>query len=376
MDSNTLKILLFIPVLYTYISLTRIHKGKTKNIIFSLLILSLFIISYFTNAILLYGFCFIFILLFTLFYDEEPFKLEVLWLVPYLIITTLVSFIIKIDIAIVLISLISLLLIYYKKKQRDLVIILLSTCLFILLVFLIKVSIFKLIFSFLLLVILDVMHSNSESTIETNINKFQKQILTSQYKEVKDIYLQMRGWRHDYHSHLQSMKAHLESNNINKLKEYLNELEDSLNSVDLLVKSGNEMIDAILNSKLTLAKKDNININVKVSVIGSISITDTDLCIILGNLLDNAIESCKKINEKDRFIRVYLDTFGSQFYLSIQNSAKEILNFEEKNYISTKRGNHGLGMKRVALLVENYNGYLNLQNEPGIFATELTIPLS
>lgn len=135
------------------------------------------------------------------------------------------------------------------------------------------------------------------------------------------------------------------------------------------------MIDAIFNSKLSLAKAKGIRLDASVSVLGELPIKDTDLCIMFGNLLDNAIESCEQIPAADRFIRVYCDTFGQQLYLSIQNSAKEILSFEERRYISTKRGNHGLGMKRVALLVEHYKGYLNLQNEPGIFAAELTLPL-
>ena len=65
----------------------------------------------------------------------------------------------------------------------------------------------------------------------------------------------------------------------------------------------------------------------------------------------------------------------SQLYFSIQNSAKEDPDFNEQNYITKKRGNHGLGMKRVQTAVEKYQGYLNLANEPGIFAAEVTIPL-
>lgn len=66
----------------------------------------------------------------------------------------------------------------------------------------------------------------------------------------------------------------------------------------------------------------------------------------------------------------------SQLYLSIQNSAKAEPDFEERNYISKKRGNHGLGMKRVQTATEKYHGYLNLANEPGIFAAEVTMPIA
>lgn len=135
------------------------------------------------------------------------------------------------------------------------------------------------------------------------------------------------------------------------------------------------MVDAILNSKLSLARQKAIRLDVKVNVVGDLNISDMDLCVILGNILDNALEACEKIEQERRFVRLYFDTFGQQLHLSLQNSAKEILSFSEKHYISTKRGNHGLGMKRVALLVDAYGGCLNLQNEPGVFAVELTIPL-
>ena len=75
------------------------------------------------------------------------------------------------------------------------------------------------------------------------------------------------------------------------------------------------------------------------------------------------------------FLRIYIVVNKSQLYASIQNSAREELDFNERNYISTKRGNHGLGMKRVKALADKYDGYLTLANEPGIFAAEVTLPL-
>ncbi len=186
----------------------------------------------------------------------------------------------------------------------------------------------------------------------------------------------MRGWRHDYHNHLQTIKAHLDLNQLDEVNKYLLELEQDLSRVDSYVKSGNLMVDAILNSKISLAENKKINVICKAELPENLIITDIDMCVILGNLLDNATESCMKIEENKRFIRIYIAILKKQLYVSIQNSAKEELNFNERNYISTKRGEHGLGMKRVKILVDKYNGYLNLQNEPGIFASEITIPLT
>lgn len=210
---------------------------------------------------------------------------------------------------------------------------------------------------------------------EASTERFQRDILSHQYEEVKEIYLNMRGWRHDYHNHLQVMKAQMAAGQTEEMGRYLDELEQNLDRVDTYVKSGNMMTDAILNSKLSLAEQKGIRVSCKAVLPKELSIEDVDLCVLLGNLLDNALEACEKIPEAGRFLRIYMTVNRSQLYVSIQNSAKEELDFNERNYISTKRGNHGLGMKRVKALIDRYEGYLTLANEPGIFAAEATIPL-
>lgn len=210
---------------------------------------------------------------------------------------------------------------------------------------------------------------------EFKTEQFRRDLMEHQYEEIKGVYMDMRGWRHDYHNHMQVMKAQLALGNLNETQEYLNALEKELDRVDTLVKSGNLMVDAILNSKLTLARRQKILVNCMAKVPEKISVEDVDLCVILGNLMDNALEACRLLEEKDRFLRIYMTVNKSQLYLSIQNSAKEDPDFDEQNYITKKRGNHGLGIKRVQTSVEKYQGYLNLANEPGIFAAEVTIPL-
>lgn len=113
----------------------------------------------------------------------------------------------------------------------------------------------------------------------------------------------------------------------------------------------------------------------KARVPDTLTVDDVDLCVILGNLLDNAIEACAALPADGRWLRVYVAARGSQLYASIQNSAVEDPSFNQRNYISEKRGNHGLGMKRVAAVVEKYEGFLNLANEPGVFAAEVSLPL-
>ena len=234
---------------------------------------------------------------------------------------------------------------------------------------------------YLMIVMLLILFFLLESTLreyqmgyESNAREFQNRLMQQQYEEIRSVYLNLRGWRHDYHNHIQALKAFFDREQFGEARNYLNEIETELERVDSFVRSGNLMADAILNSKITHAVNKEIQVSCDATLSEELFISDMDLCIILGNILDNAIEACEKIPAEDRFLRIYMAIIKEQLYISVQNSAPEILNFEERNYISTKRGNHGLGMKRVAAVVEKRDGFLNLNNEPGIFGTEITIP--
>ena len=211
---------------------------------------------------------------------------------------------------------------------------------------------------------------------EFRTEQFRSRLMEHSYGEIRDIYMDVRGWRHDYHNHMQVMKAKLSLGDLDGMGVYLDQLERELNRVDTLVKSGNLMTDAILNSKLTLARRNNIQVNCKAKLPERLPMEDVDLCVILGNLLDNAIEACQKLEEDSRTLRLYMAVNKGQFYLSLQNSAPQEPDFDARHYITSKRGNHGLGMKRVKAAVDKYQGYLNLANEPGIFAAEVTMPLA
>ena len=205
---------------------------------------------------------------------------------------------------------------------------------------------------------------------------YQNKLMKQQMDEIENIYMTMRGWRHDYHNHIQSLKGYLSLNKVDQMKNYLNELETDLDSIDTLYHSGNLQLDSILNAKLAIAEKGQIRIHCDASIPPQLHVSDLDLCVILGNLLDNAIESCRKIKDPDeRFIRVYIGILKKQLYISITNATSETVKQRTDHYFTTKRGDHGHGLKRVDQVVKKYDGYLNRQNEPGVFATEIVLPL-
>ncbi len=213
--------------------------------------------------------------------------------------------------------------------------------------------------------------------VDKRISNYQNALISKQYKEVENIYNQMRGWKHDYHNHIQVMKAYLVLGKYSEMDIYLDDFAKDLTSIDTIIKTGNVMVDSILNSKLSMAISQDISINAKGIVPKDLNIADIDICVIIGNLMDNAIEATTKLeSSEDRFIRVYIRAMKEQLYISVTNSVGGEVKKINLEYISTKFGmNHGFGLKRVDSIVNKYNGFINRQNEEGVFATEVILPL-
>ena len=147
--------------------------------------------------------------------------------------------------------------------------------------------------------------------VDKQLEAYQRELVDTHYKEVENMYRQIRGWRHDYRNHIQVLKAFAAKGDMDAIRAYLDELDTDLNTVDTVVKTGNAMADAILNSKISLAKSRGITVQADAHIPVKLKMSELDLCCILGNLFDNAIEASMALPEKDRLIRVYMDMKGT-----------------------------------------------------------------
>ena len=153
--------------------------------------------------------------------------------------------------------------------------------------------------------------------IDRQVAEYQRELLDTHYREVENMYRQMRGWRHDYRNHIQMMKVLAANGDLEALQAYLDELDTDLRTVDTVIKTGNAMADAILNSKISLAKAQHLPVQIDAHIPVQLRMSELDLCVILGNLFDNAMEASLALPEDKRMIRVYMDMKGTQLYLSL-----------------------------------------------------------
>ncbi|HIS48229.1 MAG TPA: GHKL domain-containing protein [Candidatus Scybalocola faecigallinarum] len=211
--------------------------------------------------------------------------------------------------------------------------------------------------------------------IDKKLANYQQELIETHYREVENMYRQMRGWRHDYRNHIQTMKAFAASGDLEAIKAYLDELDTDLNTVDTVVKTGNAMADAILNSKISLARARDIQVHVDAHIPVKLKMSELDLCVILGNLFDNAIEASMALPADQRIIRVYMDMKNTQLYISFTNfTAAGKMKKSGRGFKTTKGDGHGFGLVRIDHIIDRLDGYLSRNSEDGAFTTEILIP--
>ena len=181
--------------------------------------------------------------------------------------------------------------------------------------------------------------------IDRQIASYQQELVETHYREVDNMYRQIRGWRHDYRNHIQTMKAYAAAEDWEAIRRYLDLLDQDLTTVDTVIKTGNPMADAILNSKISLARSKNIQVVADACIPVKLKSSEIDLCCILGNLFDNAIEASLQLPEERRLIRVYMDMKNTQLYISFTNfTAGKKLSKVGKLFRTTKGEGHGFGL--------------------------------
>ena len=191
--------------------------------------------------------------------------------------------------------------------------------------------------------------------------------------EVRSIHKEMRGYKHDFHHHLQALKGQLEAGEVERALAYIEQLDNQLMNVDTLLKTGNVSLDAIFSAKISQAKAENIAVTVKANVPDALKISDLELSIIIGNLLDNAIEACRTVTG-ERFIRIYISMKGTMLYFSMLNAAGAKKKKTGSLFATHKDGVHGFGLRRAEAILEEHGGWVKYNSEDGAFTSEFLVP--
>ncbi len=184
-------------------------------------------------------------------------------------------------------------------------------------------------------------------------------LLESNYQSLRKAYDENRMIYHDFKNHMLAVNQLLREWKNKEAQEYIQAYINMSRQISQRVESECKIVDIIVNYKITEAIDKNINFKYEVDYIGKINIMDIDMCALLANLLDNAIEACEKLENKSRWIYLKIKSKNDMLFIILENSTTENKKDSINFFQTTKKDkiHHGLGIKSIENVVQKYEGY-------------------
>ena len=196
------------------------------------------------------------------------------------------------------------------------------------------------------------------------------------YKMLEEQYRQSERLRHDVKNHIVALSGLFENEEWDKLGGYLKKMGSCGIAADGDM-TGNKAVDALLHQKRKWAKREGIRWECDVQIPKVCSINEFDLCVLFGNILDNALEACEKLKcGEERYVNIQAKNIKKCFLLEVKNSRDRTEKYEDGFSNKGNPKEHGIGLWNVKDVVQRYNGAVNIEDENGIFVISILLPFN
>lgn len=227
---------------------------------------------------------------------------------------------------------------------------------------------------FYMTILLNKTHQESE---RLRLTAQQEEFRLQYAQNVKKQYEEISQVRHDMKQTNSVVMSLLREAKTKEAIEYMHKAAKKISDFDVVIDVGNDFVNAILNAKLSEAKRNGITVLCSADKNAS-GIDEVDLCNLLGNLLDNAIEACEKCAEGQRVIEIKLRTHDGKYLLEVENTAEENALESNKQLSTTKedKASHGYGVKSIKSIAEKYNGIVNFSQVGDRFRSTVVLSIT
>ena len=231
-------------------------------------------------------------------------------------------------------------------------------------------------YSFFLLFIIDQIvysiQSHQRSMAMQNTFELQK----NHYRDIEEYSKRMARVRHDYKNHVGVIRSLIADGHSDKALEYLDEFLGEVGKSEMLVNTGNQVVDALLNSKLSNCEKLGIKTDLEIVIPPQFKISSTDISIILSNLLDNSIEALKKLDGDEKKLGIRIKMHKNALFIDVSNNYDGHVITMNNKFISTKRNSrdHGIGLGNVARIIREHKGTIDFSYQDKMFIVSILLP--
>lgn len=203
-------------------------------------------------------------------------------------------------------------------------------------------------------------------TLKDNIIILEKQMVMQHnyYEGIKRYQEETRRINHDIKNHLNIINMLIIKKEYDHAKNYVNNINKKIIENEIARVSNNKIIDAILFNKIETCKSKNIKLDLDIRLPEKINIDDFDICVLYGNLLDNAIEACERIEDgsQNKYIKLKSMIRGDYLFINIKNTSDKTLDLEFEKFLTSKKDkvNHGIGLENIKRSIKKYDGSIKI----------------
>lgn len=221
--------------------------------------------------------------------------------------------------------------------------------------------------------IFDAVSKNNALENEVNLYQQQSELQHKYYNNLENKYKESRKLIHDIRNHIQSIERLYENKEENLAKKYTDDVHVMLNELNQKYYTSNRILNIILNDKYQIIKSNNIDFDCKIGDINLSFMKEIDITTIFANLLDNAIEAAKKI-DNNSYIKLHINNFNDFIVVNIINSMRDKPIMKNEKFKSTKVGHEALGIENIRKTLNKYDGNLVIEFDNHEFKVNIIIP--
>ena len=194
------------------------------------------------------------------------------------------------------------------------------------------------------------------------------------YKELSAAVEKNRELVHDAKNHYLVIREYIRKGDYESLDGYVDGLQQDFARTDAWVYTGNHILDLILGQKQMMAREQGVSFKLQASPLSGLPFSDREICSLFGNLLDNAIEACRRVRKRDAEIRVKIEQQNQMLFIEIANSTDGMPERMDRGFRSRKKdpSRHGYGLKSVERIVADHDGVIDYDADERSFTVTVT----
>ncbi len=207
----------------------------------------------------------------------------------------------------------------------------------------------------------------------TRMTQIQLGLMSRQYQGLEEHISATERARHDLRHHISVVQEYLANGDAGRLKDYLHEYQQTIPASRQIRFCTHPIINSIVSHYAALGEALGVKTKIELNLPDQLVVSDTDLCIIFGNCLENAVEACKRIEDGERFIHLHAKIAGDMLSIVVRNSFDGTLYKQGDTFFSRKRDEEGIGISSVRAVAARYQGHTRFEGSDQVFTASVML---